>query len=397
MQSALGTAGASDLGFDLELWNETSFGSSFLDINNYYSQPIVPETYVGGIPAVIPDIVAQSAAYITANPAQFAGVTVTDGFASVSPVQASSAEPAQVGALSKHPYPSPLTYPAADPGYGGLDATGAATSVIPSYTIYTHEYFSTAISPFTLARDIALDSNDFGGVAHGQDARTVNGAVSPVAVWMTELGTATANEGVTDPSAIAQLTAKGTLRALFFNLGIGVERVYVFEGVGDTTDLALVPSSAPTTPTLVVTALQNALLFIAGGVTGDQAGTLAALSYSVSFAAGSTGATLWTGSGTTSTPNFVQPADYVLIPVQVTPTRIALLHWFSALDMRNDMAPVAIGLAINGLGSGVATVSAYDSIGGATVAATLTAQTATTLTVSTTATDRPFIMVIEQN
>ena len=397
MQTTLGTTGAADLGFDIEIWNETSFGSDFLDINNYYSSAIVPETYTNGIPAVIPDILAQSSAYILANPTLFAGVGVTDGFASVSPVQASSSEPAAITALSKHPYPSPTSYPASDPGYGGLDATGAATSFIPTYTIYTHEYFSTAINPFTLARDIATETNDFGGVAHGQDARTVNGVVAPVAVWMTEIGTATANEGVTDASAIAMLTAKGTLRALVFNLGIGVERVYIYEGIGDTTNLAMVSTSAPTTPTLVLNALQAALAFMAGGVSGDQAGTLVALSYTVSFAAGGSGATLWTGGGTTGTPDFDQPTDYVLIPVQVTPKRIALLHWFSALDMRDEMAATMITLVVAGIGSAAATVTAYDPINAASVAATVTAQTGGKLTISTTATDRPFILVVEQS
>eukprot|EP01044_Picomonas_judraskeda_P014234 COSAG03_NODE_2239_length_2969_cov_4.527526_2_plen_476_part_00 len=33
----LGTRGQADVGFDLEVWNELTFGSDFLDINNYYS------------------------------------------------------------------------------------------------------------------------------------------------------------------------------------------------------------------------------------------------------------------------------------------------------------------------------------------------------------------------
>ena len=397
MQSVLGTAGASDLGFDLELWNETSFGSSFLDINNYYSSPIVPEQYVNGIPAVIPDIVAQSSAYVLANPTQFSGVRVTDGFASVSPMQAASTEPAAVTALSKHPYPSPVTYPAADPGSGGLDANGNATSFIPSYTIYTHEYFSTGISPFTLARDITTETNNFGGILHGQMARTVNGVAAPVSVWFTEFGTATANEGVTDPDDIAYLTAKGLLRALFFNLGIGVERLYAFTGVGDTTDLALVPSSAPTTPTMAVTALQSALSFIQGSVTGDQAGTLPAYSYITALFSGSP-QTLFSGNGSTACPDFVQPADYVFIPIQVTPTRTAFVHWFTGVDMRiTQTEGLGIALQITGLtSSATATVSAYSPIGNFMVPISVWGQTADAIGVYTYADDCPVIIVVDQ-
>ncbi len=391
MQTVLGTAGAADLGFDLELWNETSFGSSFLDINNYYASPVVPEQYVGGVPAVIPDIVAQSSAYILANPAAFSGVRVTDGFASVSPMQASSSEPAAVSALSKHPYPAPVVFPDADPGYGGLDATGNATNFVPSYTIYTHEYFSTGINPFTLSRDIATVANDFGGVAHGQYARTINGAVAPVSVWFTEFGTA--SEGVTDPDALATLTAKGFLRALFFNLGIGVERLYVFTGVGDVTQLALVPSSAPTTPTLPVAALQAALSFMQGSAGADQAGTLVPHGYSIEVGGGET---LFSGNGTAACPDFVQPADYVLVPIQITPTRTAFVHWFAALDMRSDMSPIGIELVLTGMPAGQPTLSTLDPIGGVTVPITLLGQSDGALTVATSATDRPTIFVVDQ-
>ncbi len=393
MQSVLGTAGSSDLGFDIEIWNETSFGSDFLDINNYYSTPVVAEQYVDGIPAVIPDIVAQSSAYILANPSQFSGVSVSDGFASVSPMQAASTEPAAVNVLSKHPYPSPVSYPASDPGTGGLDAQGNATSFIPSYTIYTHEYFSTAINPFTLARDISTVTNDFGGVDHGQHARTIDGAVAPVSVWLTEFGTA--SEGVTDPTAIARLTTKGALRGFFFNLGIGVERLYVYTGVGDTTDLALVPSSAPTTPTLPLQAIRNALSFMQGGVT-KAAGTLNAFTTEVSLFSGDA-ATLFTGNGTAACPDFVQPSDFVLVPVQVTPTRTAFLLWFTALDMRQDMPALGVSLLIDGFSSAAtATVSAYDPLNNQSVTTAVWGQNATAIAVGTYVADTPVILLVDQ-
>ncbi len=395
MQAVLGTAGASDLGFDLELWNETSFGSSFLDINNYYTSPVVPEQYVGGIPAVIPDIVAQSSAYILANPSQFRGVRSSDGFASVSPMQAASTEPGAISVLSKHPYPSPSTFPAADAGTGGLDINGDATSFVPSYTIYTHEYFSTGINPFTLARDISTVTNDFGGVAHGQYARSIDGTVAPVSVWFTECGTAT--EGVTDPDAIATLTAKGFLRALFFNLGIGVERLYVYTGVGDTTQLALVPSNAPTTPTLSLTALQSALSFMQGSVGARAAGTLVPHGYSVQIAYVGSPETLFSGNGTAACPDFVQPSDYVLIPIQITPTRTAFIHWFTALDMRSDMSPVGVEIVLTGMPTGQPTLSTLDPVGDVSIPIVLAGQSGSTMTIVTGAADRPAIFVVDQS
>ena len=47
-REALGTQGKADSGFDVEVWNELTFGSNFLDINNYYDpkrQYAEPLTY----------------------------------------------------------------------------------------------------------------------------------------------------------------------------------------------------------------------------------------------------------------------------------------------------------------------------------------------------------------
>ena len=394
MQSVLGTAGEADLGFDIEIWNETSFGSSFLDINNYYATPIVPEEYVDGIPAVIPDIILQSSAYILANPKAFTGVRVTDGFASVSPMPAASLEPAAITALSKHPYPSPINFPQSDPGYWGLDATGNITSYIPSYTIYTHEYFSTGISAFTLARDIATTTNWFGGIAHGAWSRTINGAVSPVPVWMTEIGTSL--EGAIGRAG-DWLCAKGTLRALFFNLGIGVERVYVSAGIdGSGSGLGMVPENAPTTPTLVLNALEASLAFIRGGIVGDQAASLLFHSIDASVIGG-TPLTLFKGNGTAASPDFVQPDDFVIVPIQVTPLRVAFVFWFAALDMRNEMGVLPVSLTITGLGAyTVPKVSALDPIGGTNVGAVLHSQSGSTVVIRVNASDRPFVLMLDQ-
>ncbi len=394
MQSVLGTAGKIDLGFDLEIWNETSFGSDFLDINNYYATPVVPESSVDGIPAVIPDIVAQSSAYILAHPAMFAGVRVSDGFGSVSPVQAASTEPAAITALSKHPYPSPISFPQSDPGYWGLDATGAVTSDIPSYTMYAHEYFSTGISAFTLARDIATTTSWFGGVAHGQWSRMIKGAVAPVPVWMTEIGTSL--EGAVG-SAADWLCAKGTLRALFFNLGLGVERLYVFAGIDSSgSGLGMVPASAPTTPTPVLNALEASLRFIRGNVVGDQAGSLLYHGVDATVTGGAP-KTLFKGNGTAACPDFKQPDDFIVLPVQVTPQRTAFVFWFTALDMRAEMGVLPVSLTITGLGAySVPRISALDPIGGTDVGAVLHSQSSSTVVVRANASDRPFILVLDQ-
>ncbi len=395
MTGLLGTAGASDRGFDLEVWNEVTFGSEFLDINNYYDPPKGPRPEQNGEPAIIPALVAETATAVAAGGEAFRGVRVADGFASVTPQPASSREPARVSALTKHPYPTPQSYPAADGGKGGLDRFGQPTSFVPRYTMYAHEWFSTAISPFTLARDIATTPNDFGGVMHGVDARRAGGTVSPVTVWMTEIGTAANAVGVSDPSARTRLVAKGTLRALFFNLAIGVERLYLFRGVGALDFFSLVPPEAPTTPTLPLVALRRALDFMR---TPGAAAAAAPrrFDHALALRTGRPPARLFAGNGTPNCPDMVRGDDFVLAPVAVTPRRTAFIAWFIGLDMRDTMAPVPATLRIAGLSRAIGSVTALDPLTGRSPEVSHTVEGDGRLAIETVFDDVPLVLVVTE-
>jgi hypothetical protein len=101
-----------DRGFDLEIWNELSFGSSFLSINNYYEPKLVAYKEEG----IQEQLVRETAELAERHPHQFRGVTLVDGFRNTIPWPSSSREPARVGALSAHPYPVRKVYPKDEPG-----------------------------------------------------------------------------------------------------------------------------------------------------------------------------------------------------------------------------------------------------------------------------------------
>ena len=394
MQGVLGTANAPDRGYDLEVWNEVTFGSEFLDINNYYDPPPGPAAQENGEPAIIPALVRATAEAVEAGGDLFRGVRLADGFASVTPQPAASREPPRVSALTKHPYPTPQSYPGADNGQGGLDRFGQPTHFVPRYTMYAHEWFSTAISPFTLARDIARTPNDFGGVTHGQDARRVNGAVSPVGVWMTEIGTAANVVGVTDPARRMRLLAKGTLRALFFNLGIGVERVYIFRGVGALDFFALVPADAPTTPTLPLQALRRALDAMRPAP-GDGTPPTRHFRHALALR-DQPAARLFAGNGTPACPDMVRGDDLVVVPVAIGERRTAFIAWFIGLDMRDTMAPVPLTLRIEGLGRTIAGVTALDPVEASASAPPHTVEADGALSIETALDDVPRILVVTE-
>ena len=103
----LGSRPNAERGFDLEIWNELSFGSSFLSINNYYDPKLVEYKEEG----IWEGLVRETAALADRQPDRFRGVTLVDGFRNTIPWPSSSREPARVGALSAHPYPVRKVYP----------------------------------------------------------------------------------------------------------------------------------------------------------------------------------------------------------------------------------------------------------------------------------------------
>ena len=364
VSGVLGTTGASDLGFDVEIWNELTFGSDFLDINNYYTPAIVPQTSGEfGFPEIVLDLVTQTAATMQANPALFAGVRASDGMANVEPWQASSTEPVGITALSKHTYPTVLTFPADDAANGDdLDSTYNFTSFVPTYTLFVPEAVGTALTS-SITRDVTTETVAWGGVNHGQDARTVNGTVLPVSVWVTETGIDSSEYRVTDTAAIYTLATKGTLRTLFFNAALGIERTYIFCGVGDITYFALVDQNNPTVETLPILALQRAMTFISGGAAPADAGTL--LSWNMTASVNGGAATLFQGNGTASCPDFVQPDDFIIVPIQVSATRTAFVYWFHALDIRNGMSDLSVSIIqplLAEFGAGISSVACYDPV-----------------------------------
>ena len=100
-------------GYDLEVWNELSFGSQFLNAE-YYDTPAGTE----GVSAVTREITKalldETVAYVR-NPAHGIGpgVGISDGFASQTPFPSGANAPPGLTALSKHLYDGAKAFPTA--------------------------------------------------------------------------------------------------------------------------------------------------------------------------------------------------------------------------------------------------------------------------------------------
>lgn len=233
-------------GYDLEVWNELSFGSEFLDQGKYYSP-----ARESGSGAVTDELLARTVAYVR-DPSHgiSTDVGISDGFASQTPFASGGSVPAGTTALSKHLYKGPLYFPrnATIDSTRPLDALGAPDSTTskapytprftPNLATAFPEYFLSAIQSETVVRDLAPLTTTVSGAQHGRHVAPAGGDAPEL--WMTEynLNTNTLFPlGVENPDAYIgtstaaekeRLQAEIALRSLVSMTGKGMARMYFY-------------------------------------------------------------------------------------------------------------------------------------------------------------------------
>jgi hypothetical protein len=277
-------------GYDLEIWNELSFGSQFLNSEHYYQaveptpqdaeedaeteespearqnsdalEKAVAETGAEVQPAaktiinqevtktIRRALFKETVAYVR-NPANGipAGVGLSDGFASQTPFPSGAKAPIGLTALSKHLYNGVKNYPSAYPesdirplnalGFADYEhGTALKPLFIPTYQSLFPELYLTATKTETITRDIAPITTEIYDQAHGRNIGPAGG--SPVQKWMTEYnlspnkGTPVGPDGVTPANVTltaadkAHFQAKALLRHLVAMVNKGLSRDYFF-------------------------------------------------------------------------------------------------------------------------------------------------------------------------
>ncbi len=274
----LGLEGMGGADFDLEVWNEQTFGSNFLDINNYYD----PDRAYGGPveytrarpqePGIRPDaptkfrlegpmvLVGLTVDYVRARP-ELAGVKVDNGVGNQWPWNGGGDNWPGQDAYSRHYYHggwndiSPKTV--AKPDHATINALGEkdgqrpanarewydivpGTNFIPTTRIGHPEAHHCGWKTESLVRDTLPDSR-LGGEPLRHGRFTHNGDYRPPELWQTEVNFARDkffNElfdktGVEreDPRAHAlddYMTSKMLLRQYVFHNHKGLRNLYMF-------------------------------------------------------------------------------------------------------------------------------------------------------------------------
>ena len=397
----LGTAGTASLGFDLEIYNELTFGTHFLYLNDYYDPAL--ESYEGE--SIWNNLVAETAKYVAQNPSSFAGVGLSNGFSNTIPWTASSKQPERINAINKHPYKGVSRFPDDESKGGKLGQDGRPTAEVPRYTSLFPEYYASALQTETLLRDSAPFNTSIYETVHGRYGLSKD---KPVKVWITEVNIQPREMGINDPAAARALKAKSAARYFSFFLNKGVTKLQLysaFDGDGEDTGFSLLQDNFTqyarkntvypaedgpyTSPVLQVTRRITTLFKQGLDPLLVQTRPLEVRSVRdshnhIQFAAVG-----------------LQPPLYnrevlTVLPYQVNKKRFVIGYYVMTRDVRQTFEPEEYTLELGGLNPVGAKLSAYDPFTNASVELKLHTLEPDKLVVSLSATDYPRFLVVQE-
>ena len=404
--ATLSPIGNSDRGFDMEIWNELSFGSEFLGAEHYFAPvPFRVAPYVFG------DMVKAVSEVAAANTGTFAGVRLCNGFSNTFPWTASSTEPRRVTALSKHPYSSAVTYrgdpPSKAPVVNAAFVEEAKPAFYPSYKAVFPEYFFNALQTEHLIRDLSPLVTDVYGTKHGRFARPATDGAKAFRVWFTEWGIMAKEWGVTGADAAQNLKAKAHLRMFVFAVGKGLERLYFYAAGGEDTGFGMVserfmrhaiavresPASDAAYRSPVLATLKRLTDAVAGSNTPFTPRPLV-----VRDIRDTHGHSQWQGDGSAQYPALMNRECVVFLPFQQSETRFVIALYVQTRDVTKSLPPERYTVIVSGFAHplNVAIDRLYDPVTGANVggARILYADGAGKIAVSLPLTDYPYLLFL---
>jgi hypothetical protein len=241
--------------FDVEIWNELTFGSDFLDQGTYY-QPAREQ----GQGYVSDEILSRTVGALRGRSSPAPKIGIGNGFASQTPFAAGSTSPPGLTAIDKHPYYGIKRFPrdAVFDGIEPVDAVGNTSydeqkspegelarrdRFVPTYEVLFPEYILTAIQTETLIRDLSPITTEVYGTPHGRLTHPPGGP--PPTVWITEANLDPTGADPRDPSNpgrgpidrldsrdVQHLQAKAALRyyTAFVNKGVAAVHLFAVKG-----------------------------------------------------------------------------------------------------------------------------------------------------------------------
>ncbi len=404
----LASAGREDLGFDLEIWNEMSFGSNFIHQRHYYDPLPRPYDEKG----VYLNIVRATAEAAEAAPQLFRGVRLVNGFSNTLPWPASAQMPTRISALSHHPYAGRRVYPALKSKGMPLNARGLkdTSGFQPSYEACFPEYFATALQTETITRDMAPLTTEIYRLRHGRNTRPGN----PCWCWITEVNYAPGEDAVRDQQRALALKAKAILRYYCFYLNKGVERLYLYAvaandpKLGDTelgvlrqdfVERTITEKQYPTDDaSWTAPALQAVRRVVTQFNDGLDAGLGATRPLRLETIADRHDHQQFEGDPRdyVSRPPLYNRDVFAFLPFQVNAKKFVIPCYVVTCDIRKELPQEAYMLVVKGLRGDGAKVSLYDPLLDRQVVCSVSTLDADRVQIEVRATDYPRLLIVEE-
>ncbi|WP_020618750.1 PA14 domain-containing protein [Paenibacillus daejeonensis] len=444
VKSTLNNGSTTDAGFDVEVWNELSFGFHFLDINNYYNpklqfsqQPTYTEgnLKVEGAQVIFPLTIN----YVN-NPAHnLPGVRVINGFSNQRPWDNGTEMWKDQDGFSRHYYTG-TDFLSSNMSINNmnlkrdsmLDAQGKplTTPFIPSHTSSFPERWYHAYQTEFVVRDL----QPFPGPRGHHHRYAHPGSGTPAEVWMTESNlyrdpfaqflSFSSKVSLTDPRMVHlmhHIGAKTTLRNYIFQSHKGLERIYLYSAKEKDHSFALLPESFFTELqknnyklTESVRRQTGAQLEVISNVTKlmQQGSSIEQpRSIRVDEIRAQQPQIVFKGNGTASAPDRYQAEDLAVLPYQLQHNQFAVGYYIvtrnvtqswdsrkDALDPgRYDMPIQSYDIKLSNVKGSGAKVQAYDPMTGRTMPVTIKQAGNDWISVQLEVTDYPRFLIIQED
>ncbi len=444
VKKLLGTNDSADAGFDLEVWNEVTFGSQFLDINNYYEKKQSFQAYPSvqidgqtkqGAQALLP----LTLRYVRDPANELPGVNVIDGFSNQHPWENGTEMYASQSGFSRHYYTG-YNGAASTVQLNGTNATwnyqSADGSILPGSKTYfpKHvaafpEYWYYAYQTEFVVRDLQPIPGPWS--LHGRFANDGDGQAAQV--WMTESNwwrgkfaeelMSKNNVKATDVKLRAlmqQVGTKASLRLMTFSSHKGLHTLNLFSAKSDDLHYSVIADAFYTALAKNHYVLNDQTRAAAG----PQIKALKAVSDLMK-----SGVPIETarplrvekvtepeprlalkGDGTPAHPDQFNRNDLAVLPFQLDQNKFAVAYYvvtrdltrawqpaFGPLDARRyDMKPETFYVTLSNLFGDQAVVYSYDPITGSKTKVAITDSSPNTIAVELETVDYPRFLIIEE-
>jgi hypothetical protein len=396
--------------FDVEVWNELSFGSNFLFIDRYYNP--VPSAFQG-VGDVQRQILVRTVNYLRDPANGVPGVGIGNGFANQTPFAAGSTSPAGLTAIDKHPYHANVkTFPQ-DQVFNGVRPVDALANLegtldslgnwhdpfIPSYRAFFPEYFLSGIQTEFMERDLSPITTRIGGVAHGRYTMP-SGNTLPPQTWITETNIDPTGAGPLTTADKWHLQAKATLRNLAAFVNKGVSAIYFYAASDG--QFTMIDSSQPGGgPTMAaVKAFTQAMV---GPLTIATRRSLSLLAI-----ADQADHVQFTGDGTAAHPPLYNRDVVAFLPFQTDSNKFVVPAYVMTRDMaklynpsapttdvtRYDLPPESYRLTIGGVNAAALQATATDPLTGQAVPVSVVSRSGDSAVIEIPLTDYPRLLVL---